>query len=114
MLQRMSVEHVDGVAEIHRTSWSPRELSMKLGDKYIHLFYENIVHSPYSFGYVYLKNDRVIAYATGFYDYHAFNHTFQAKERISLGLTFLNRVLTLNIGPADILNLFKTTEGKIS
>lgn len=106
MLEKMRLDHVESVAKIHQTSWHPREISIKLGPEYLDLFYKNIVTSPYSFGYVYVNDNKVIAYATGFYDYHAYNRAFQTKEKTRLGLILFKRMLAFKIGIADILNLF--------
>lgn len=105
MLQKMGVGHVGAVVVIHESSWAPHELSVKLGREYLHLFYTNVVQSPHSFGYVYVSDDKVVGYATGFYDYHAFNKSMQGRMRFRLGIILLKRLLARRIGWADISNL---------
>jgi hypothetical protein len=101
----MRPEHVDTIAKIHADSWMPQEISVKLGTEYLHLFYRNIVESPYSFGYVYVNDHEIIAYATGFYDYHAYNQFVQTKELFRLGMILFKRILVFKIDIADIFNL---------
>ena len=38
-LQRMTMEHVPAVCEIHRSSWGENEVSVKLGESYLKRFY---------------------------------------------------------------------------
>jgi hypothetical protein len=105
MLKRMGPEHVESVALIHEQSWSPHEISVKLGSQYLGLFYTNIVESEHSFGYVYLLEGRVVSYATGFYDYQAFNQSVQGKLRFRLGIILLKRLFAKKIRWADVNNL---------
>lgn len=105
MLRRMSSEHVGEIVAIHESSWSPNEISVKLGTGYLHLFYTNVVQSQHAFGYVYVPGDKVVGYATGFYDYQAFNRSMQSRMRFRLGIIVLKRLFTRKLGWADVSNL---------
>jgi hypothetical protein len=107
MLREMRWVDVSQVADIHESSWSEDEISVKLGHNYLQLFYQNIVQLPYSFGYVYVKGGRVIGYATGFYDYQNFNRSFRNKILYRLLLIVIKHLLTRKIGLADLINLLK-------
>jgi len=107
MLQRMSTHHIDEVAEIHKTSWDKTEISVKLGHDYIKMFYDYIVKSEYSFGFVYLIDGKVIAYATGFYDYHCFNKLLKKEKFGYLLMILLKRMISRGMTLYDLLNLFQ-------
>lgn len=101
----MRLEHIESVAVIHETSWSPHEISVKLGAEYLKLFYSNIVESQHSFGYVFIVDGRVVGYATGFYDYHAFNESMLNRFRLRIASILIKRLFSRKIGWADISNL---------
>jgi len=105
MLRKMTLADVPEVVAIHESSWAPYEISVKLGSEYLCLFYNNVVQSPHSFGYVYVSDDKLIGYATGFYDYHAFNKSVQRRMWFRLGIILLKRLFARRIGLADIMNL---------
>ena len=105
MLEKMNYQHIVEVISIHQSSWSKNEISRKLGGKYLHLFYANVVSCPHSFAYVYSVGGKVIAYACGFYDYPSFNHSFLRKTFLSTVLIFLRRLMRGKITWVDILNL---------
>lgn len=104
MLQRMSLDHIDDVAEIHNSSWGRNEISVKLGEEYIKRFYENVVQSPFSFGFVFLV-DKIIGYATGFSDYQGFNEYFKRKNFWNLWKILLWGMACGKMGFADLINL---------
>ena len=101
----MSYQHLDQVVAIHESSWSDYEISVKFGIEYLHLFYLNVINSEYSFGYVYVSNGKVIAYAVGFYDYQAFNKSTLRRIGHRIGIIALRRMLKGRIGLSDIMNL---------
>lgn len=101
----MRLEHIESVAVIHETSWSQHEISVKLGAEYLKLFYSNIVESQHSFGYVFIVDGRVVGYATGFYDYHAFNESMLNRFRLRIASILIKRLFSRKIGWADISNL---------
>ena len=107
MLREMRWVDVSQVIDIHESSWSEDEISVKLGRDYLKLFYQNVVQLRYSFGYVYVKSGRVIGYATGFYDYHNFNRSFRRNILSRLLLIVIRRLLTRKIELTDLINLLK-------
>ena len=107
MLREMKLTDVPQVIEIHESSWSKDEISVKLGFNYLQSFYQNVVRSPYSFGCVYVEYGRVIGYATGFYDYYSFNRSFRNRALIHLLVILVRRLSARKICMADIMNLLK-------
>ena len=105
MLREMELTDVPQVVEIHESSWSRDEISVKLGFNYLQSFYQNVVRSPYSFGYVYVENGRVIGYATGFYDYYSFNRSFRNSALLYLLVILVRRLAAGRIWLTDIINL---------
>jgi len=105
MLREMELTDLPQVVEIHESSWSRHEISVKLGFNYLQLFYQNVVRSPYSFGYVYVENGRVIGYATGFYDYYSFNRSFRNSALLHLLVILVRRLAAGRIWLVDIINL---------
>lgn len=107
MIAQMTHEHVNSVSSIHMTSWNVNELSVKLGHDYVNTFYKHIVDSEYSFGFVYLIEDKVVGYATGFYDYKLFNDSLKKKEFFFLIFTLIKRMVIGKIGVFDLINLLQ-------
>ena len=105
MLEKMNLQHIDQVISIHQSSWNKNEISCKLGEKFLRLFYSSVVGCPHSFGYTCLVEGRVIAYACGFYDYQSFNQLFLRKNLFSASLIFLGRLMGGKIRCVDIINL---------
>lgn len=105
MLERMSYQHLDQVVAIHESSWSNYETSVKLGRVFLHLFYSNVINSEYSFGYVYVFDGKVIAYAIGFYDYQGFSKWALRRIGYRIGIIALKRMLLGKIRLSDIVNL---------
>lgn len=107
MLREMRLADVSQIVDIHESSWSKYEISVKFGSDYLQLFYQNVVHSPYSFGYVYVEYGKVIGYATGFHDYHSFNRSFRNTILFRLLVILIIRLFARKIWLADIINLLK-------
>jgi hypothetical protein len=107
MLREMKLTDIPQVVEIHKSSWSRDEISVKLGFIYLQLFYQNIVQSQYSFGYVYVENGSVFGYASGFYDYQSFNKSFRNRAFLHLLVILARRLSTRKICLTDIKNLWK-------
>jgi hypothetical protein len=105
MLERMNQDHLKQVIDIHASSWGKDEISVKLGDEYLKLFYVHLIRSPHSFAYIYRFENEVVAYATGFYDYRAFNRGILRQEKFRLFLILLKRCMKKKISWADIRNL---------
>ena len=105
MLEELERKHVRRVAEIHASSWSQNEISVKLGLRYIRLFYESIVESPHSFGYVSTEKEGVVAYAVGFFDYQEFNREFRNKILFHFLLILIAGMLSGRLLLADVINL---------
>jgi hypothetical protein len=101
----MRLDDVQQVVDIHRSSWKKAEISVKLGSNFLKAFYENVVESPYSFGFVAVDNHRILSYATGFYGYSAFNNFLKRKIFLKLILILLIKLLSLKMSLADMLNL---------
>lgn len=107
MLREMELTDVPQLIEIHESSWSEDEISVKLGFNYLQSFYQNVVRSPFSFGYVYMEYGRIIGYATGFYDYYSFNRSFRNRAFLHLLVILIRRLSARKICLADIMNLLK-------
>ena len=107
MMIRMGDEHIESVSKIHMTSWNVNELSVKLGSGYVRRFYKHIVDSKYSFGFVYLEENEVIGYATGFYDYHLFNQSLKNENFFFLVVTLIQRMVAGKIKTNDLTNLLQ-------
>jgi len=105
MLRQMKLTDVPQVIEIHESSWSKDEISVKLGFNYLQSFYQNVVRSPYSFGYIYVDYGRVIGYATGFYDYYSFNRSFRNSALFNLLCIVTRQLLGRKIWLTDLINL---------
>lgn len=105
MLIAMSKEHVHSVVEIHLQSWAPYEISVKLGRQYIEAFYNNIVDDSNSFGYVFVHDNDVIAYAVGFKNYLSFGQNFQKEHLYSLIYYCLVSFLKMKLNVFDMLNI---------
>jgi len=103
----MTNEHVESVATIHESSWGKDELSVKLGREYINRFYQYIVTSKYSFGFVYIFDKQIIAYAAGFYDYQYFNKFFLKENLLFIFMTLIKRIFSCKMTLIDILNLLQ-------
>jgi hypothetical protein len=52
-----------------------------------------------------MSDSKIVGYATGFYDYRAFNKSMQSGMCFRLGIILLKRLLAGKIGWADISNL---------
>jgi len=108
MIEKMRAEHVEEVARIHASSWSPYEISVKLGEEYLRrCFYSAIVNSHIAFGYVYIDNGKVAGYATGFYKYEEFNRSTLRKTFFYLISLIFGRLFTGRIKVADLLDIFR-------
>ena len=106
MLISMAENHVQAVADIHLLSWANYEISVKLGIGYLKKFYNQIVSDSNAFGYVFVHENEVIAYAVGFDNYRKFGANFQKDHYLTLiysvVTSFFNRKLSINA----ILNIF--------
>jgi len=101
----MAKEHLHSVVKIHLQSWAPYEISVKLGRKYLEAFYNNVVEDSNSFGYVFVHDDDVIAYAVGFKNYLSFGQNFQKEYLFPLIYYCLVSFLKLKLNIFDILNI---------
>lgn len=101
----MAKEHVHSVVKIHLQSWAPYEISVKLGRKYLEAFYNNVVDDSNSFGYVFVHDNDVIAYAVGFKNYLTFGQNFQKEHLFPLIYYCLVSFLKLKLNIFDILNI---------
>jgi RimJ/RimL family protein N-acetyltransferase len=104
-LQRMTMEHVPDVCEIHRSSWGENEVSVKLGAGYLRRFYSTLVQSPHGFGYVYLDGGKIAGYASGFSDYEAFNAELKSRNFVPLALIAARGLATGRLRPGDLRDL---------
>jgi ribosomal protein S18 acetylase RimI-like enzyme len=73
--------------------WSKKELSVKLGSRFVRAFYTQVASSPYSEGFVAILSNQVVAYISVFSDYSAFNSHFVRAKFVSLGLSVVNSLL---------------------
>jgi hypothetical protein len=105
MLKNMEISEIDQIVSIHESSWDKHEISVKLGSGILRSFYRYVLDSQYSFAFVYSENERVVGYATGFFDYQKFNNSFRKMNWISLIAIIIDRFFKKQINWADILNL---------
>jgi len=105
MLISMTKEHVNSVASMHLSSWAHYEISVKLGLRYLKTFYKDIVYDPNSFGYVFIQDNDIVAYAVGFNNYLSFNRNFQENHFLFLFRLALLSFLKTKIKISDILNI---------
>jgi len=101
MIRLMNEADVESIVGIHLNSWSADELSVKLGQSFVRRLYTHVVEADSAFGYVYEKEGKIIGYAVGYHDYHAFN---QAFDTFSLLPLVLSRFLTGRLKISDIIN----------
>lgn len=106
MIRMMTRTDIEQISHIHETSWSPSELSVKLGKSYLRMFYGHIVESPHAFGFVCVADGKIAGYATGFYDYHEFNSSLKQINFFRLLMLIMAKTLMFKLKPTDIINLF--------
>src|SRR5947209_6357201 len=105
MTRRMRPADVEAVVGIHAASWSPRELSVKLGPEFLRSFYQQVLRSEHAFGYVASDGDTVIGYAIGFGHYAAFNKELSRALGLAKWSLVLRGLTRGRIRPPDLLNL---------
>ncbi len=103
MIRKMTLRDVDEISKIHMSSWDKNILLTKLGLKFVRdCFYQPLVASKDAFGFVAIKEKRIIGYATGFSNYPAFVHN---NPKTNLGrLIALWKLLTFQISWKDVLD----------
>ena len=55
MINNLELKHVKEVSQIHFLSWNKKELSVKLGQQFIELFYTHVCLSDSAFGKVFIE-----------------------------------------------------------
>jgi hypothetical protein len=103
----MAMNHVDDVVKIHETSWGKDEISVKLGHEYLVMFYRNIIQLEDSFGFVFIVDNKVVGYATGFYEYERFNALLKKENLFFLMITVVKKIVVGKMKLGDLINLFK-------
>jgi len=106
MLRKMTLEDVPKIVEIHRTSWHPSEISVKLGPKFLELFYISISQAPDAFTYIFEQNGEIIAYSTGFSRYRDFNTRLIKSKWIPVSWIVMSRFLSGKLAIEDVCNMF--------
>ncbi len=106
MLRKMKAEDIPAVVEIHRSSWSPSEISVKLGTEFLHLFYSAIAQAPDAFTYLYEQDGKVIAYSSGFCRYRDFNRRLIKSHWLLFSWILVSRCVAGKLAIADICNIF--------
>lgn len=103
MIRKMTAEDVNEIAEIHMRSWDKNILLTKLGLRFVRdCFYGPLVRSKHGFGFVAVKDGRIIGYATGFSNFPAF---VKDNPNMLLGrLIALWRLLTFKVTLNDVLD----------
>ena len=103
MIRKMTPRDIDEISEIHMSSWDKNILLTKLGAKFVHdCFYQPLVRSKDAFGFVAVKGNRIIGYATGFSNFPAF---VKNNPKKNLGrLIALWKLITFKISLNDILD----------
>lgn len=113
MINNLELRHVKEVSKIHFYSWNKKEFSVKLGQRFIELFYTHVCLSDSAFGQVFIENNKVIAYACGFYDLKKFQTTLMRNFFLRLTLIVLTSFFKSRLTLLDIKNNFfsaKTTK----
>jgi hypothetical protein len=103
IIRMMTAADIPQIVDIHLTSWSPRELSVKLGAAFVDLFYRSVVQSPNSFGFIAEADGMICGYAVGFSDYPLFN---KSLSKVQIAPILLRRALSGKVSVYDGLNLF--------
>ncbi len=84
MLREMTLTDIPSVVNVHKSSWRPDEISIKLGDRYLNTFYTSIVTAPDAFTYLFEYEGQIIGYASGFEDYPRFNRRMRNSNFLAL------------------------------
>ena len=106
MLRRMTVVDVPTIVNIHKSSWSPDEISVKLGEPYLTMFYSSIAAATDAFTYLYEHEGKIIGYATGFENYRRFNKRMRNSNLLHFVWIIASRLLRGRLTTADIRNMF--------
>lgn len=105
MLRKMKAEDIPAIVEIHRSSWSPSEISVKLGPIFLDLFYSAIAQAPDAFTYLYEQDGKVIAYSSGFCRYRDFNKRLIKSNWFLFSWIVITRFISGELAVADIYNM---------
>lgn len=105
MIIPIGEKHVHSVSKIHLESWAPYEISVKLGLRYLEAFYSNVVNDFNSFGYIFIHENDIIAYAVGFNNYIKFGQNFKKQHLFSLLYYCFISILKIKLNIFDILNI---------
>lgn len=106
MIQPFTEKHIDEVSKIHLSSWAPHEISVKLGEEYVRdCFYYSIIRSEFAFGYVYIQDGKIIAYATGYMDYTKFFKEMKKNFYFKITKVLITKSVTGKLNVFDILNI---------
>ncbi len=104
MLRKLELFDIEQIVELHYKSFGENELSIKLGKEFIRIFYESILNSGYSFGYVYVIENKIIAFAMGINDYERFNAYFKSNNLYNILKLIILKLFTFSISINTILN----------
>lgn len=103
----MEIKDIEAVAALHINSLAEYEFSVKLGEKFLRDgFYYSCVKSDLAIGYVYEVENRLIAFAVGFWNYTNFNKNLRQSKRILLAKEFAKAWFQGRIGLADFKDLW--------
>ena len=102
MIRQMTTNDLKQVVDIHQSSWSSKELSVKLGPEFLNLLYSQVIKSPVAFGYVYDVDGRIHGYAVGYHDCKAYNASL---SKLRLMTILIKQILHSKITLNDIINL---------
>ena len=109
----MKSEDVPAIVEIHQASWSPSEISVKLGPKFLNLFYSAILQAPDAFTYLFEDNGKIVAYSSGFYKYRNFNRRLIKSNWVLFAWIVLSRFISGKLAVADIFNIFHDSNSSV-
>lgn len=101
----MNKSDVSEVVSIHNSSWSPEEVSVKLGPRFQYLFYTLIAEIPYACTFVYECEGKIIGYTSGFLNYSRFNRRLLISRFIRLVWIILTQLLIGKLRVQDLVNL---------
>lgn len=103
MIRKMTLADVDEISKIHISSWDKKILLTKLGLRFVRdCFYGPLVESKYGFGFVAVKNKKIIGYATGFSNFPAFVR--DNPKMLLARLIALWKLITFKVSLNDILD----------
>lgn len=103
-------DELDQIIDIHLTEYSKKELSVRLGKKFVRIFYYSIMFSDYAKLIVASYLGEVTGYICVFTNYQEFNNKLFKDNIINLAKIVINSIFKLKINPIDLLLLLNDSK----